>query len=256
MSDFSTYIFDLYGTLIDIWTDEESPVLWEKMSEYLFENFDSKHEPKALRTRYLEVCAKEESVLKNKYNYEYPEIQIEKVWITLVNEGRKTPLNLNVNDACIQDLCVFFRETSRLKLCVYDGVLETLKKLKEMNKNVFLLSNAQWSFTKKELADAGISQYFEDLYISSEREIKKPQKEFLELLLTEHKLEPSECVMVGNDILSDVGVAFKNNVKSIFLNTYNYSPERIEKELFELGMDKSKYMPQIIDDGDITKILL
>ena len=28
--NYPNYIFDLYGTLLDIWIDEESPVLWER----------------------------------------------------------------------------------------------------------------------------------------------------------------------------------------------------------------------------------
>lgn len=30
--DYDTYVFDLYGTLVDIHTDEELPMVWEKLA--------------------------------------------------------------------------------------------------------------------------------------------------------------------------------------------------------------------------------
>ena len=61
--------------------------------------------------------------------------------------------------------------------------------------------------------------------------------------------------MIGNDIFSDVGVAAKNGMNSIFLNTYDFSEKKIEEELKELGIKGSCLMPRIIEDGDIRKIL-
>ena len=31
---YNNYIFDLYGTLVDINTDEDSPMLWDKLSMF------------------------------------------------------------------------------------------------------------------------------------------------------------------------------------------------------------------------------
>ena len=64
--EYDNYIFDLYGTLIDIHTDEQQPLLWEKMAEYLDEHFGAKYEPSALRKRYLEICKDEEDKLQAK----------------------------------------------------------------------------------------------------------------------------------------------------------------------------------------------
>ena len=138
---------------------------------------------------------------------------------------------------------------------MYDGVTETLEKLKSMGKKIFLLSNAQRAFTEKELSDAGLTDYFDDIFISSDKEIKKPQKEFMELLVSKNGLSIDKCVMIGNDIFSDVGVAAKNGMNSIFLNTYDFSEKKIEEELKELGIKGSCLMPRIIEDGDIRKIL-
>lgn len=269
MKEYDNYIFDLYGTLIDIHTDEEPQELWQKMADYLKENFESIYTSKSLRKRYLEICAEEEKKLQKANGAEFPEIKIEKVWVRLIKEGvKKSDSDSKIHEAVINEsdvefedsmeihsLCVFFRENSRDKLIVYDGVIDTLNTLKSKGKGIFLLSNAQRAFTEKELELAGLTDFFDDIFISSDKGIKKPQKEFLEKLLKENRLSKDNCVMIGNDIFSDVGVAFKNGMESVFLNTYDYSEKKIDKELTELGIKGSRLMPVIAIDGDIRRIL-
>lgn len=247
--EFDNYIFDLYGTLIDIHTDEEQPALWEKMALYLEEHFGARYTSKSLRKRYLEICKDEETELKKKNGAKWPEIRIEDVWVRLIGAV------ISHDAPEIRDLCVYFRELSRDKLVVYDGVIETLDKLKSLGKGIYLLSNAQRAFTEKELELAGLTDYFDDIFISSDKGIKKPQKEFLEKLIKDNSLISEKCVMIGNDLLSDVGVAFANGISSVFLNTYDYSDKKIDEELTELGIKGSKFMPLIVEDGDIRRIL-
>ncbi len=75
----------------------------------------------------------------------YPEIRIEWVWEELV--VRK----------CTEDemrkLCITFREKSRDRFGVYDGVFEAFCDIKQNGGRIFLLSNAQRLFTEKELDD-------------------------------------------------------------------------------------------------------
>lgn len=263
VKEYDNYIFDLYGTLIDIHTDEEPEELWCTMAAYLKEHFGVVYTGKALRKRYLELCAEEEKILAAENGADFPEIQIERVWMRLILDCKEIHEAECEGDiySCaeqygdIQDLCIFFREKSRDKLVVYEGVKETLDKLKEMGKGIFLLSNAQRAFTMKELSDTGLTDYFDDIYISSDKGIKKPQKEFLEGLLKDNSLNFDKCVMIGNDIFSDVGVAFKNGMNSIFLNTYDFTEKKIHKELSELGIIGSELMPVIVGDGDIRRIL-
>jgi len=83
------------------------------------------------------------------------------------------------------------------------GVEETLRKLHEDRQYIFVC------FTKGELQDqenklrrSGLLQYFDDVEITSD----KTQKEFL--ALCEHqKIHPSELLMVGNSLKSDIAPA-------------------------------------------------
>ena len=49
------YIFDLYGTLIDVWTDEERPELWEGVALLLG---DGEEKAESVRAEYLALCHK------------------------------------------------------------------------------------------------------------------------------------------------------------------------------------------------------
>ena len=52
------YIFDLYGTLVDIRTDETAPSLWKSMA-YLFSMMGAFYTPDVLRRRYGELVEEE-----------------------------------------------------------------------------------------------------------------------------------------------------------------------------------------------------
>jgi putative hydrolase of the HAD superfamily len=237
---YRNYIFDLYGTLIDIHTDEEQPVLWEFMADYLESEFGTAYEPAELRKDYLRICADEEKNLGERNGSKYPEIKIEWVWSRLIGKP--------CTEADMRKLCNAFRDKSRDKLVKYEGVSETLSAIKSSGGRVFLLSNAQRLFTEKELEVTGLTQYFDDIFISSDLEIKKPDKNFLLALIKKHNLKKEECVMVGNEVLADVGVASAVGIDAIYLNTYAHTAEEIKRDLKLCHADAERVT--ILDDWD------
>ena len=62
------YIFDLYGPLIDLTTDEDMKELWEKMAEYYTEK-GALYSAEDLRKSYCRLCGDETA--KNKIT-KYP----------------------------------------------------------------------------------------------------------------------------------------------------------------------------------------
>ena len=214
---YKNYIFDLYGTLVDIHTDEEQQELWEKMAKKLLDEYGAEYTASGLREKYLLVCKEETDALIEKTHAEYPEIKIENVWAKLIGKENA------VNPSSLEPFCIFFREASRDKICKYQDTDRLLQELKSAGKKVFLLSNAQLFFTRKELEDVCIARYFDDIFISSDQGIKKPQKEFMEKLLKKHGLNPTECVMIGNEVFSDGGVAKANGVDYIFVEDGDFS---------------------------------
>ena len=77
----------------------------------------------------------------------------------------------------------------------------------------------------------------------------------MDILISKYKLDKSKCVMIGNDISSDVGVAARSGIRSIFLNTYEVSDKDINKGIRKLDIREKDLFPVIISDGNIEKIL-
>ena len=272
---YDNYIFDLYGTLVDIYADENILKPWENAAKHLSKEFGTGWTGKTLWERYKEITKEEEKKLSAINGADYPEILIENVWVRLIKEGvelRKKPAltkssdndqekncvsvdSLTVTSPEILSYCVWFREMTRSRFKLFDGVLETFEFLRSEGKKIFLLSNAQRAYTEKELSDVGLYDKFDDIFISSDKQVKKPQKEFLERLIKENELSVDKCVMIGNDIFSDVGVAVKNGMNSIYLNTNGYSRKKIDDEIRALGIKGCRLMPKIIEDGDFRRIL-
>ena len=111
-----------------------------------------------------------------------------------------------------------------------------------------LLSNAQTDFTRPEIEMMGLTEYFDDIFISSEAGYKKPSKEFYKRLLDTFSLDSKTCLMVGNDETADIAGAVIMGMDSLYLHT-ECSPE-LEEE------SKATY---VVMDGDwkkVSKILL
>ena len=283
MKEYKNYIFDLYGTLLDISTDERKPSLWKLLAEQ-FNVYGCNWTGKALSEAFWREDFEERQRYRREKKTEHPEIKLENVFARLFFEtpvshrsaariggtpvdelrgmyagkDKEKALKIVAESEFIFCMLNLFRVHSRKLMRPYKNTISTLKKLKEEGKGVYLLSNAQRIFTYPEIEQSGILPYFDAIYISSDLEMMKPQKEFMEALLKGEKLKKSECVMVGNDPDSDFRVAVRNGMDCILLNTWGWSSQKIKKITSEIikaeGADK-KLAPQVIMSGDIGEIL-
>lgn len=80
-------IFDLYGTLVDIHTDEASPRLWARMAEF-YRRRGAVYQPGELRTAYFRLVRQLEGGASPRQDGHeaHPEIQIERVFRRLYEE--------------------------------------------------------------------------------------------------------------------------------------------------------------------------
>ena len=89
---YDNYVFDLYGTLVDIHTEEDFPKLWEKLALF-FGYYGAIYEPKELQKRYAALVSDCERALKKTLeedrHYTHgasPEIEIGEVFEKLYQE--------------------------------------------------------------------------------------------------------------------------------------------------------------------------
>lgn len=232
MRRYKNYIFDLYGTLIDIHTDEEQMSLWKTLATF-YSHYGVDYTQWELRNAYKRTVKEEEKRLMKNKVIDYPEINLETVFIRLLKEGPKGhPTTRLVQDdkewACA--VANIFRIESYKKIKVYKNAEKVLSSLKVRGSKLYLLSNAQRSFSVPELEVTGLARFFEATYISSDAGIKKPDPQFLEMLLSAEGLEKSESVMVGNDLDSDMKMAGDCRMDGILINTFPYSAAELQKK--------------------------
>ena len=217
MKCYNNYLFDLYGTLVDIHTDEEKDELWLKMSLLLA--MDGIHiAPKQLRTRYFRTVSSLEKAARLERGTG-AEIDIAEVFASFYG--------CTVNDARVAYAAKMFRLLSLEKLKLFPGVIKLLEKLKQNGKKIYLLSNAQELFTMPEFRALGLEQYFDGILISSIEGYKKPDCRFYHLALDRYHLNVDETVMIGNDDQADCWGAAKAGLDSMYIYT-EQSPKRTD----------------------------
>ena len=230
-------IFDFYGTLVNIHTDETKPSLWLAMSRLI-----PRYEPMALMETYFRTVEIHLKQTYATYGYAYPEVRLEEVFAEIaccsMEEGTK--------------LARIFRQESMILLEPYPGTLRTMKRLKEEGTMLYLLSNAQACFTRNEIRQCGVEAYLDKIYISSDYRCKKPQKEFMKRLLRENNLSVDDCVMVGNDVSSDLMIADAFGMDCILLNTDGDTKEAIEEKIQHHNLCRDKI--KVILSGRIEEI--
>ncbi|HFI0600992.1 TPA: HAD family hydrolase [Streptococcus suis] len=230
MKRYKNYIFDFYGTLVDIITDENKLELWEKLAE-IYHSFGCTYGARQLRSSFQEKASEAELDLIRISPYENVEIDLEKVFIQLLTDEKyRRPTKNEPADLKTfgQVVATVFRVLSREKLEAYTNTLSTLARLKDEGARLFILSNAQRVFTQAEIEIMGCAAFMEQIYISSDYRIKKPEPELLQGVLNENQLDPAETVLVGNDLTTDIAIAQELGIDAILLNTFPYSPEEIQ----------------------------
>lgn len=217
---YQNYIFDLYGTLVDIETNEEKNSLWKKTAR-LFALKGAIYMPSELKKRYKElVCEKEELLAeKGKLPREAVEIKLEEVFETLFLEKGIVPCQSEV-----LDMGLFFRNESITYIRLFPGTEALLKRLKKAGKKIWLLSNAQRIFTEPEMRMLDIYDYFDGILYSSDVGVKKPSSLFFDALMQRYNLRKEESVMTGNDSIADVAGAHEVGIASRYVHTRQSTP--------------------------------
>ena len=245
MKLYHDYIFDLYGTLVDIRTSEEKQVLWKKLN-LVYGYYGADYSPQTLQEAYLSLVSSKEKEKNSDmvhYSHEaYPEIPIEEVFAELyTNKG------VNPSSELVLHTGQMFRALSTSHIKLYAGAEELLQALSNAGKRIFLLSNAQRIFTEYELKYLKIHDCFDGIMISSDYGIKKPDKRFFQLLLDKYQINPEQALMIGNDLDSDIVGAKGVGIDTFYIHS-NISPALI-------GETDADYSMMHMDLNKLSRIL-
>ena len=208
---YTDLIFDLYGTLVDIHTDEND-LVWEKTAFY-FGFYGAHYTPKALKAAFQKKLRAREA--REGQSYEcFPDIPFEEVMAELFRDKK-----IENADALGINAAQLFRISSLEYVRLYPGVLEALAKLRQKGCRLWLLSNAQRIFTEYELRHLGLGEQLDAIYISSDFRCRKPDVRFFNALIENEGLDRKNCLMIGNDRLTDIGGAKNAGLATLYMHT-------------------------------------
>ena len=216
---YTDLIFDLYGTLVDIHT-EESMEVWTKTALF-FGYYGAHYAPKELKDAFEEQIHTRKATAGQSYEC-FPDIPFHAVMADLFRaKGIHTHADtLGINAAQLFRIC----STEYIQL--YPHVLESLAVLRKAGFRLWLLSNAQEVFTRYELNHLGLTKAFDEIYISSQFGFRKPDRRFFNALLAEQNLDRNTCLMIGNDRETDIAGARAAGLDAFYIHTELTPPDQ------------------------------
>ena len=214
---FTDLVFDLYGTLVDIHT-EENDAVWEKTAVY-FGFHGAHYTGAALKAAFQTLLNAREAKAGQSYEC-FPDIPFEQVMAELF---RAKGVEKDA-DALGFHAAQMFRILSMDYIRLYPKALDALAKLRKKGYRLWLLSNAQRVFTAYELRHLGLGEQLDGIYLSSDYECRKPDIRFFRALLEEQQLNPAQCLMIGNDRETDIAGAQAAGLATLYMHT-NLTPQ-------------------------------
>jgi putative hydrolase of the HAD superfamily len=204
-------LFDLYGTLIDIETDESMDEIYRAIAHYLTYHGVYLHRAE-VRERYYHIMKQQ----REASGEEYAEIDVEAIWNEfLLQEGiRFGPTRGQLAKVLAQ----LYRAISRNRLQLYPGVKETLNTL-QASYRLAVVTDAQSCYAIPEIRALGLDSYFDPVIISSRYGFRKPDPRLFSKAIDYMRLDRSEVICVGNDMFRDTYGAALLGIKTIFVDS-------------------------------------
>ncbi len=204
-------LFDLYGTLIDIETDESLEEIYRGIAHYLTYQGIYLHRWE-VRDRYYRIMKEQ----KEASSEECPEINVEAIWNRfLKEEGVKAA---HTRRRLVMILAHLYRGISRKRLQLYPEVKRVLDELRR-DYRMAIVSDAQPCYALPEIKALGLDGYFDPVIISAHYGFRKPDKRLAEKAIESMKLTPGKVIFVGNDMYRDIYGANRLGIKTIFIDS-------------------------------------
>lgn len=245
---YTDLIFDLYGTLVDIHT-EENALVWDKTAMY-FGYYGVPFTGERLKAAFDAEMRRREAVAGQSYEV-FPDIPFDMVMADLFRSHgvRENADVLGLNAAQV------FRIASTEYIRLYDHVIEALTALRKAGFHLWLLSNAQRAFTAYELRLLGLGPQFDGIYLSSDYQCRKPDIRFFRALMDEQRLDPSRTLMIGNDRETDIAGAQSAGLSTLYMHT-NLTPAHQAEADAALHPHKSGLRHYEYEGADWQKLAL
>lgn len=207
--------FDLYGTLIDIRTDEHDYWVYETLSRYLAYH-SVNVAPDELKSAYFEGIRQ----CLNQSRETYPEVNVYKIFLDIMSNFSKKKYTKSV----IVGIAMLYRSLTIRQFGVFEGLYDVLTSLNGKFRTA-IISDAQWVFAEPEIAILGLDQFIKLRILSSRYGFKKPDVRLFHIAAAKLGVAPEESIYIGDNIYKDLPGARNSGMKFILhgsdLRDYN-----------------------------------
>jgi len=192
MDQIKAVLFDMYGTLVDIKTDEHREDVFESLSRFL--EYRRMFIPgRELKELYFAQI--NQQIAKSRENY--PEIDVALAFENVLNQ-----YGMNSNRYLAMITTQLYRSLTRERLRLFNDTFWTLNKFRKKYR-LGIISDAQRLFCKPELRSLRVENFFDVIVISSDFGFRKPDPRLFNIALTIFNLKPSEAAYIGNNFETD-----------------------------------------------------
>ena len=186
-------LFDLYGTLVDIQTDEHRDETFELLARFLEYRrvFISGNELK-------ELFFSEINQQFARSRERHPEIDVARAF------GHVLEARTRTTDRYLTMITTqLYRSLCREKMQLYEDTFWTLNEFRK-NYRLGIISDAQRLFCNPEMRTLRIEDFFDAIVISSDYGFRKPDPRLFHIALAMLDIPASEAAYIGNNYQTDI----------------------------------------------------
>lgn len=220
-------MFDLYGTLIDVETNEKDWYAYLNLAKYL-EYRGVNLSADETRWFYFEKINSKQELSKEKY----PEINAKEIWRQILSENKNPSVyDLKLNEGTfLEDMVVLHRALIRRRMRLFDNTLKVLKELKQKYK-IGVVSDCQPEYAIYESRFLGIYDLFDEFIMSARFGFRKPDPRLFRMCLKSLDVSPSESIFIGDSPFRDIQGGKNAGIKTILIEqTKLDSPYEIKSD--------------------------
>jgi len=201
-------IFDLDHTLWDFNRNSKETL------KVLFDRHNLERKTKAPFNTFLVTYYSVTNILWQKYDHkeitknELRQLRLREVFSTL---------------GFMDDLLASKIEKEYLSICpdkphLINGTIELLDYIKTKKYPIYLLTNGFKDIQLRKIKASKIDHYFDQVCTSETSGYSKPDRRAFDYLLNKIKAEPNECLMIGDNLSTDIEGSSAIDMQNIYLN--------------------------------------
>ena len=211
MKKFKALLFDINGTVSDIYTCDDDEKVFRTTANFLGYH-GVEIGSNILREKYMTLNHEQ----RRKSGEEFPEFDVVKIFPDIIREFAAADME---NEEIIAvNASLIYRAASLLHLEPYPGVKEILGALKK-NYRLGAISDGQSVWGRAELRMAGLEDFFESMVISGDSGFRKPDPRIFFTALDNMGLRSDEVIYIGNDMFRDIYGASRIGIKTVFFKS-------------------------------------